>query len=116
MRRVNNAAMRWAMQATRAPTRSQRASRVIAALPAIASTFVMHAMLGPQSRQLKMPLPDAYGQSTCHQTGQFYLLQTYPRGVLSRTRDSATFPCGPGERASCASALQHGDATSPWSV
>jgi len=57
---VNNAAMRWPMQATKAPARSQRASSVIAALPVIAATFVMHAMLGRRSRQLKMPRPDAY--------------------------------------------------------
>jgi len=54
--------MRWPMQTTRAPPRSQRASRVIAALLAIATTFVMHAMVGRTSRQLKMPRPDAYGQ------------------------------------------------------
>ena len=58
--------MRWPMQATRAPTRSQRASRVIAALPVIATTFVMHAMVGRQSRQLKMPRPDAYEQEAIH--------------------------------------------------
>jgi len=52
--------MRWPMQTTRAPPRSQRASRVIAALQAIATTFVMHAMVGCRSRQLKMPRPDAY--------------------------------------------------------
>ena len=48
------------MQTTRAPTRSQRASRVIAALQAIATTFIMHAMVGRTSHQLKMPRPDAY--------------------------------------------------------
>jgi len=53
--------MRWPMQATKAPARSQRASSVIAALPVIATTFAMHAMVGRRSRQLKMPRPDAYG-------------------------------------------------------
>ena len=57
---MNNAAMRWPMQTTRAPTRSQRASRVITASLAIATTFAMHAMVGCRSRQLKMPRPDAY--------------------------------------------------------
>jgi len=52
--------MRWPMQAIRAPTRSQRVSRVIAALQFIANTFLMHAMVGRYSRQLKMPRPDAY--------------------------------------------------------
>jgi len=52
-RRVNNAAMRWPMQVTRAPTRSQRASRAIVALPVIATTFVMHARVGHQACQLK---------------------------------------------------------------
>ena len=52
--------MRWPMQTTRAPPRSQRASRVIAALQALATTFVMHAMVGRTARQLKMPRPDAY--------------------------------------------------------
>jgi len=52
--------MRWLMQVTRAPTRSQRASRAIVALPVIATTFVMHAMVGRQACQLKMPRPDAY--------------------------------------------------------
>jgi len=53
--------MRWPMQANRAPTRSQRASSIIAALPVIATTFAMHAIVGCRSRQLKMPRPDAYG-------------------------------------------------------
>ena len=48
------------MQATRAPARSHRASRVIAALPVIATTFFMHAMVWRYFRQLKMPRPDAY--------------------------------------------------------
>jgi len=48
------------MQTTRAPPRSQRVSRVIAALLAIATTFLMHAMVGRTSRQLKMSRPDAY--------------------------------------------------------
>ena len=52
--------MRWTMQPTRATTRSQHASRVIAALQLIVITFVMHAMLGRRSSQLKMPRPDAY--------------------------------------------------------
>ena len=49
------------MHATRAPIYSQRAIRVIAALPVIATTFAMHAMLGRRSRQIKMLRPDAYG-------------------------------------------------------
>ena len=57
---MTNAALRWPMQATRTTTHSQRASRVIAALPVIATTFVMHAMVGRRSRQFKMPRPDAY--------------------------------------------------------
>ena len=48
------------MQATRAPARSQRASRVIAALPVIATTFFMNAMVWRYFRQFKMPRPDAY--------------------------------------------------------
>ena len=59
-RRVNNAALRWPMQATRATPRSQRASRAITVSLVIATTFVMHAMVGRRSRQLKMPRPDAY--------------------------------------------------------
>ena len=59
-RRVNNAAKRRPMQATRAPARSQRASRVIAALPVIATTFFMNAMVWRYFRQFKMPRPDAY--------------------------------------------------------
>ena len=55
--------MRWTMQPTRATTRSQHASRVIAALQLIVTTFVMHAMLGRCPRQLKMPRPDAYTRS-----------------------------------------------------
>ena len=42
------------------PTRSQRASRVITASLIIATTFVMRAMVGRRSSQLKMPRPDAY--------------------------------------------------------
>jgi hypothetical protein len=38
---------------------SQRTSRVIAALPVLATTFVMHAMVGRRNDQLKMPRPDA---------------------------------------------------------
>ena len=48
------------MQATRAPPRSQRASRVIAALLAIATTFFIHAMVWHYFRQLKMSRPAAY--------------------------------------------------------
>ena len=58
-RRVNDAAMCWPMHASRAPTRSQRESRFIAALPAIAITFAMHAMIGRHSAHLKMPRRDA---------------------------------------------------------
>ena len=52
--------MRWPMQASRVPTHRQRASHVIAALQFIATTFVMHAMVGRRSSQLKMPRRDAY--------------------------------------------------------
>ena len=52
--------MRWPMHAIRAPTRRQRASHVIAALQFIATTFVMHVMVGCSSGQIKMPRPDAY--------------------------------------------------------
>jgi hypothetical protein len=37
--------MCWPMQASRTPTHSQCASRVVTALPSIAITFVMHAMV-----------------------------------------------------------------------
>ena len=43
--------------------RSQRATRVIAALPVLATTFVMHAIVGRYSRLLKMPRPDAYAEA-----------------------------------------------------
>ena len=59
-RRANNAAMRSPMHATKAQTRRPRASRHVAALQFIATTFVMHAMVGRASCQLKMPRPDAY--------------------------------------------------------
>jgi len=52
--------MRWTMQATKAPAHRQRVNRSIAALQVIATTFVMNAMVGRRSRQLKMPRPDAY--------------------------------------------------------
>ena len=52
--------MRWPMHATRAQTRRQRASHVIAALQFIATTFVMHVMVGCSSDQIKMPRSDAY--------------------------------------------------------
>ena len=48
------------MQPTKMPTRSQCASRVITASLTITTTFVMHAMVGRRSTQLKMPRPDAY--------------------------------------------------------
>jgi len=57
---VNTAAMRWTMLATKAPAHRQRVNRPIAALQVIATTFVMNAMVGRRSRQLKMPRPDAY--------------------------------------------------------
>ena len=41
---------------------SQNAIRAIAALPVIANTFVMHAMVGRLPPQLKMPRPDAYAR------------------------------------------------------
>ncbi len=52
--------MRWPMQPTSAPTHSQQATRVIAALQIIATTFVMHAMVGRHSAQFKTPRLDAY--------------------------------------------------------
>ena len=48
------------MHASRAPTHSQRASRVIAALRIIATTFIMSAMVGRHSAQFKMPRQAAY--------------------------------------------------------
>ena len=57
---MNNANIRWPIQASSAPTRSQREIRAIIALPVIVTTFVMHAMFGRRYRQLKMPRPDAY--------------------------------------------------------
>ena len=53
--------MRWPMQPTKTPTRSQRTSRVITASMIIATTFDMPAMVGRRSGQLKMPRPAAYG-------------------------------------------------------
>jgi hypothetical protein len=67
---VNNAAMRWPMQPTKMPTRSQRASRVITASLIVATTFVMHAMVERRSSQLKMPRPDAYEEAAVAQTRQ----------------------------------------------
>jgi hypothetical protein len=43
--RANQAAMRWPTQASRTPTHSQCASRVVTDLPIIATTSVMHAMV-----------------------------------------------------------------------
>ena len=54
--------MRWPLQTTKMTTRRQRASCVITALQFIATTFVIHAMLGRRSPQLKMPRPDAYSR------------------------------------------------------
>ena len=51
------------MQNTKASARSQRASSVIAALPVIATTFAMYAMVGCRSRQLKMRRPDNYSEA-----------------------------------------------------
>ena len=59
---MNTAAMRWPMQATKAPAHRQRVNRPLAILQVIATTFVMNAMVGRQSRQLKMPRPDAYDE------------------------------------------------------
>ena len=61
---MNNATSRWPMQVTSAPTGSQRASCVIAALQVMATTFDMHAMVRRRSRQIKVPRPDAYGEPT----------------------------------------------------
>ena len=74
--------MRWLMQVTSAPTRSQRASRVIAALPVIATTFVMHAMVGRQSRQLKMPRPDAYALTAHLQDGRLPVDNNYIENLM----------------------------------
>ena len=57
---MNNAARRCPKQVTSAPARSQRAGRFIAALPVIATTFVVHRMVGRRSRQIKMPRAEAY--------------------------------------------------------
>jgi len=57
---VNTAAMRWVMQATKAPAQRQRVNRTIAAMHVRATTFARHAMVGRQSNQFKMPRPDAY--------------------------------------------------------
>ena len=62
--------MRWPMHATRAQTHRQRASHVIAALQFIATTFVMHVMVGCSSGQIKMPRPDAYAAWRAVQTGK----------------------------------------------
>lgn len=51
------------VQAANVATRSQRVNRVVATLQIIATTFVMHAMFGCRSPQLKMPRPDAYAPS-----------------------------------------------------
>ena len=48
------------MQATTAQAHSQRASRVIAALHFVTTTFVMHAMVGRRSHQIKMPRQAPY--------------------------------------------------------
>ena len=48
------------MQATTAQAHSQRASRVIAALHFVTTTFVMRAMVGRRSHQIKMPRQAAY--------------------------------------------------------
>ena len=48
------------MQVSSAPTRSQRASCVIAVLQVIAITFAMHAMVTRRSRQFKMQRPDCW--------------------------------------------------------
>ena len=65
--------MRWPMHATRAQTHRQRASHVIAALQFIATTFVMHVMVGCSSGQIKMPRPDAYLHSVAR---RFYQLNS----------------------------------------
>jgi len=43
---VNDATMRWTMQAVKTPAHKQRVNRVGPALPIIATAFVMHAMVG----------------------------------------------------------------------
>jgi len=58
--------MRWTMLATKAPAHRQRVNRPIAALQVIATTFVMNAMVGRRSRQIKMPRPDAYLAAATH--------------------------------------------------
>jgi hypothetical protein len=82
------------MQATRAPTRSHRTSRVIAALPIIATTFFIHAMVWHYFRQLKMSRPDAYDTMA-------------EERVVSRRRHSAQLralvleQCAPGFDTKC---------------
>jgi len=49
------------MHATKALTRSQRASQALAARQVVAITFAMNAMVGCHPTQLKMPRLDAYG-------------------------------------------------------
>lgn len=48
------------MRKTRAATQSQRAIGHIAALQFIATMFVMHAMVGRSTLEVKMPRLDAY--------------------------------------------------------
>ena len=68
-------------------TRRQRASCVITALQFIATTFVMHAMVGRASSQLKMPRPDAYTAPT-HHLKSFYVLLGSSLGGLSPVRQT----------------------------
>ena len=81
------------MQATRAPTRSHRTSRVIAALPIIATTFFIHAMVWHYFRQLKMSRPDAY---VWHYFRQ--LKMSRPDAYEQRTSRPLTSPASSGRR------------------
>ena len=82
--------MRWTMPATRAPLHSQRASRVIAALTVIATTFAMHAMVRRASRQLKMPRPDAYMAPACRHRLTTSAICTRPTVVTRASRRTLT--------------------------
>ena len=76
--------MRWLMQATKAPARRQRTSRVIAAPQLIATTFVMHAMVERYARQLKMPSLDAYSVQGCGPASTYFPQLTARQGGRHR--------------------------------
>ena len=105
--------MRWPMQATKAPARSQRASSVIAALPVIAATFVMHAMLGRRSRQLKMPRPDAYSVPPSPACARAAGKGTGSDGCNRRRAKRANFPGADDTTAPCFSPCPAGRPLGP---